>query len=57
MLTNLYWGKLADVTIRKLVNPEKGKPLIVLADSTNDLQLAEALLAAVLNHVLILRTI
>ena len=28
MLTNLYWGKFADVAIRKLVNPEEGKPLI-----------------------------
>ena len=44
MITNLYWGKFADVAIRKLVNPEKGKPLIVLADTTNDIQLAESLL-------------
>ena len=49
MLTNLYWGKFADVAIRKLVNPEEGKPLIVLADTTNDLQLAESLLAAAEN--------
>jgi|TARA_B110000263_G_C15303056_1_gene508942 2,5-dihydroxypyridine 5,6-dioxygenase len=49
MLTNLYWGKFADVAIRKLVNPEAGQPLIVLADTTNDLQLAEALLSAAEN--------
>jgi len=49
MITNLYWGKFADVAIRKLVNPEKGKPLIVLADTTNDIQLAESLLNAAEN--------
>ena len=46
MITNLYWNKFSDIAIKRLVNPEKGKPLIVLADTTNDLQLAESLLAA-----------
>ena len=46
MLTNLYWNKFADTAIKRLVKPEPGKPLIVLADTTNDLQLAESLLAA-----------
>ena len=49
MITNLYWSKFSDIAIRKLVNPEKGQPLIVLADTTNDIQLAESLLAAAEN--------
>ena len=49
MITNLYWSKFSDIAIRKLVNPKKGQPLIVLADTTNDIQLAESLLAAAEN--------
>ncbi|MDA1372798.1 MAG: hypothetical protein O2971_18860 [Proteobacteria bacterium] len=49
MYSNLYWSKFADVTIRRLVNPDPGLPLLVFADSACDLQLAESLLAAAVN--------
>ncbi|UCH27478.1 MAG: aminopeptidase [Trueperaceae bacterium] len=42
----LYWDEFADATIRKLVRPEPGDPLLIVADTSNDLVLAEACLAA-----------
>ena len=43
---NLYWDEFADRTIRQLVRPEKDDPLLIIADTSNDLVLAEACLAA-----------
>lgn len=42
----IYWDEFADATIRKLVRPEKGDPLLIIADTSNDLVLADACLAA-----------
>ncbi len=42
----LYWDEFADATINKLVRPERGDPLLILVDTSNDLVLAEACLAA-----------
>lgn len=42
----LYWDEVADVTVRKLVRPEPGDPFLIIADTSNDLVLAEACLAA-----------
>ena len=46
MRSNLYWDGFADITVRKLVRPEPGDPFLIIADPTNDLNLAQACLAA-----------
>jgi leucyl aminopeptidase (aminopeptidase T) len=46
MRSNLYWDSFADITVRKLVRPEPGDPFLIIADPTNDLNLAQACLAA-----------
>ena len=46
MKSNLYWDEFADATIRSLVRPEPGDPLLIIADTANDIVLAEACLAA-----------
>lgn len=42
----LYWDEFADATIRTLMRPEPGDPLLIIADTSNDLVLAEACLSA-----------
>ena len=42
----LYWNEFADAAIRKLIRPELGDPLLMIADTSNDLVLAEACLGA-----------
>lgn len=46
MRSHLYWEQFAEATIRKLVRPEPGDPLLVLADDSTDTALAEACFAA-----------
>lgn len=42
----IYWDEFAEEAIRKLVRPEPGDPLLILADTSNDLNLAQAFFAA-----------
>ncbi len=42
----LFWDEFADATIRKLMRPNRGDPLLIIADTSNDLVLAESCLAA-----------
>ena len=42
----LYWEQFAEATIRKLVRPEPGDPLLILADDSTDTALAQACFAA-----------
>ena len=46
MSSHLYWEQFAEATIRKLVRPEPGDPLLILADDSTDVALAEACFAA-----------
>ena len=46
MPSRTYWDEFADATVRLLVQPEPGDPLLILADTSNDLDLAEGYLAA-----------
>ena len=46
MPSNIYWTEFADATIRLLVRPEPGDPVLILADTGNDLELAQAFLGA-----------
>jgi len=46
MSSGLYWAEFADVVIESLMRPGAGDPLLVVADTTNDMNLAEACLAA-----------
>ena len=41
-----YWDEFAEVTIQRLIEPEAGDPVLVLADTRSELNLAQALLAA-----------
>jgi leucyl aminopeptidase (aminopeptidase T) len=42
----IYWDEFADKTIRSLVRPEPGDALLIIADTSTELTLAEACLAA-----------
>ena len=46
MRSHLYWDKFADISVNKLVNPGEDEPFLIIADPSNDLNLAEALLTA-----------
>lgn len=46
MQKNLYWDEFADKVIRSLMRPERGDPLLIIADTSNELNLAEACLGA-----------
>jgi len=46
MRSHLFWDKFADISVNQLVNPGKDEPFLIIADPTNDLNLAEALLSA-----------
>ena len=46
MLTRFYWEEFAEVTITRLVRPEPGDPFLIITDTLNDMNLAEAYLAA-----------
>jgi len=46
MRTSLYWEEFAEATIARLVRPEPGDPLLIITDTSNDMNLAEAYLAA-----------
>ena len=46
MKSRPYWDEFATVTIDRLVKPQPGDPLLILADTRSELNLAEALHAA-----------
>ncbi|MDE0061779.1 MAG: hypothetical protein OXP09_13425 [Gammaproteobacteria bacterium] len=46
MKSREFWDEFADVTVRRLVEPDAGDPLLILADANSDLNLAHALRAA-----------
>ena len=46
MRSHLFWDQFADISVNRLVNPGKGEPFLIIADPKNDLNLAEALMAA-----------
>ena len=46
MRTSLYWEEFAEATITRLMRPEPGDPLLIITDTSNDMNLAEAYLAA-----------
>lgn len=46
MNSQLNWEEFAEVTVRKLVKPTQGSPFLIITDSENDMNLAEACLAA-----------
>jgi leucyl aminopeptidase (aminopeptidase T) len=46
MNSHLYWEQFAEATIRKLVRPEPGDSLLILADDSTDVALAETCFAA-----------
>src|ERR1043166_775168 len=46
MASNLRWEEFAEETIRQLVRPAPDEPLLIIADTSNHMELAEALLAA-----------
>jgi leucyl aminopeptidase (aminopeptidase T) len=46
MSSNLRWEEFAEATIRQLVRPKLDEPLLIIADTSNHVELAEALLAA-----------
>ena len=46
MKSREFWDEFADVTIKRLVAPDGGDPLLILADANSDLNLAHALRAA-----------
>jgi leucyl aminopeptidase (aminopeptidase T) len=46
MGTSLFWEQFAEATVRKLVRPEPGDPFLIITDTSQDIELAEACLAA-----------
>ena len=46
MKSREFWDEYADVTIKRLIEPDVGDPVLVLADAHSDLNLAHALRAA-----------
>ncbi len=46
MKSREFWDEFAEVTIKRLVEPGAGDPLLVLADTRSELNLAHALMAA-----------
>ncbi len=46
MHTTLFWEQFAEVTVRQLVRPEPGDPFLIITDTSQDISLAEACLAA-----------
>jgi hypothetical protein len=46
MRSRLYWEEFAEATITRLMRPEPGDPLLIITDTSNDMNLAEAYLAA-----------
>lgn len=46
MKSHLYWAQFAEATIQKLVRPEPNDALLILADDSTDVALAESCLAA-----------
>jgi len=46
MSTNMRWGEFAENVVRRLINPEKGKPFLIIADTATDPGLAQELLVA-----------
>ncbi len=46
MKSREFWDEFAEVTIKRLVEPDSGEPLLVLADTRSELNLAHALMAA-----------
>ena len=48
MSSSTYWNGFADVTINTLMKPEPGDPLLIIVDTTNDMNLAHACLGAAL---------
>lgn len=49
MKSREFWDEFAHVTVQRLVEPDAGDPLLVLADTRSDLNLAQALFAAGVN--------
>ncbi len=46
MATNMRWDEFAEAAVRRLINPEKGRPFLILADTATDPGLAQELLVA-----------
>ncbi|MHB1162253.1 MAG: aminopeptidase [Chloroflexota bacterium] len=46
MSTNVRWDEFAERAVRLLVRPKPGDPFLIIADTKNDMGLAEALLSA-----------
>ena len=46
MRSIVFWQEFAHVVVNRLVNPERGDPLLVVADTATDLNLAQACLTA-----------
>jgi leucyl aminopeptidase (aminopeptidase T) len=46
MRSGLYWEEFAEATITRLMRPEPGDPLLIITDTSNEMNLAEAYLAA-----------
>ena len=46
MRSRLYWDEFAEATITRLMRPEPGDPLLIITDTSNDMNLAESYLAA-----------
>jgi leucyl aminopeptidase (aminopeptidase T) len=46
MRSHLFWDKFADISVNQLVRPGQDEPFLIIADPSNDLNLAEALLSA-----------
>jgi leucyl aminopeptidase (aminopeptidase T) len=46
MSTSLRWEEFAEAAMRQLVRPREGEPLLIIADTSNHMELTEALLAA-----------
>ena len=44
--TSAYWDAFADVTINTLMKPQPRDPLLIIVDTTNDMNLANACLSA-----------
>lgn len=45
-MSHTYWDEFADAVVRKLVRPEPKDPFLIIADTSNDLHLAQACLGA-----------
>lgn len=50
MHNNLNWDEFADATVRLLVQPEKDDPVLIIADTSNNIVLAESFLAAAIRY-------